>query len=150
MILKESSIEYKFHDDIELMGDQGNNEFNLSACIHILDHCYEPKKLLLNLNRKLISNGILLIVVHNPDSSLAKLLGKRWPPYCSQHPQLFTKKGMKEICNFAGFEIIKQGRTFNNFAMSMITNFLGLELKFAKKVNLRLPLGNMFYTLRKI
>ena len=69
MVLKESSLEYESYEDIEIMGDEGNNEFNLSACIHILDHCYEPQKLLLNINKKLIFNGILLIVVHNPDSS---------------------------------------------------------------------------------
>ena len=84
------------------MGNEDNQSYNLAACIHILDHCFNPQDILLQIQNRLVINGILLVVVHNPDSSLAKLLGKKWPPYCSQHPQLFTKKGMNKISELTG------------------------------------------------
>lgn len=146
--LKESSKNSKIVSDIQNLSLK-DNQFNLSACIHILDHCYDPKELLINLNNNLKSNGLLLIVVHNPESSLAKVLGKRWPPYCSQHPQLFTKRGMLKISELTGFDLIKKGRTFNNFALSMITNFFRFNINFANNINLKMPLGNMYYILRK-
>ena len=146
--LKESSKNSKIVSDIQNLSLK-DNQFNLSACIHILDHCYDPKELLINLNNNLKSNGLLLIVVHNPESSLAKVLGKRWPPYCSQHPQLFTKRGMLKISELTGFDLIKKGRTFNNFALSMITNFFRFNIDFANNINLKMPLGNMYYILRK-
>ena len=148
--LSNASINYKLLDDIKHINLKDNGNYNLSACIHILDHCFEPLKMLKNIGKTLERNGILLIVVHNPQSSLAKLLGKKWPAYCSQHPQLFSKKGLKEISKLSGFEIINKGRTMNYFALSMITNFLGIKIGFADKINLKLPLGNMFYLLRKI
>jgi len=146
--LKESSKNSKIVSDIQNLSLK-DNQFNLSACIHILDHCYDPKELLINLNNNLKSNGLLLIVVHNPESTLAKVLGKRWPPYCSQHPQLFTKRGMLKISELTGFELMKKGRTFNNFALSMITNFFRFNIDFANNINLKMPLGNMYYILRK-
>ena len=94
------------------------DRFNLAACIHILDHCFKPKDVLRSIQKKLVNNGILLVVVHNPESSLARLLGKKWPPYCSQHPQLFTKKGMSEISDKTGFKLVKQGKTLNYFSLS--------------------------------
>ena len=121
--LKDSSKNYKIYSDIKNLDKDDDKKFNLSACIHILDHCYEPKDLLININNKLKSNGLLLIVVHNPESTLTKLLGRKWPPYCSQHPQLFTKDGIFKIAELTGFKVIKKGRTFNYFALSMITKF---------------------------
>ena len=147
--LDESSTNSRIYSDINDLDKEYSNKFNLSACIHILDHCYEPKELLSNLNNKLKSNGILLIVVHNPESTLAKVLGRKWPPYCSQHPQLFTKKGILKISESTGFEVVKKGRTFNNFALSMITKFFGFKINFANNINLKMPLGNMYYILRK-
>ena len=88
--------------------------------------------------------------MHNPNSTLAKILGNNWPAYCSQHPQLFSKKSINEISKVTGFEVIKQGRTVNNFALSMITSFFGMNLGFAKNINIKFPLGNRFYLLRKI
>ena len=137
------------YKDIAQMGIEENNKFNLAACIHILDHCFKPKDVLGSIQKKLVSNGILLVVVHNPESSLAKLLGKKWPPYCSQHPQLFTKKGMSEISAKTGFKLVKEGKTLNYFSLSMVTSFFGLNIEFAKKINVKLPLGNMYYILQK-
>ena len=146
--LNETSLNYGLFNDIQEL-EKNNKKFNLAACIHILDHSFEPKKLLSQIRNKLFKNGLLLVVVHNPNSSLAKVLSKKWPAYCPQHPQLFTKKGMMEISKMSGFEIINQGRTVNNFSLSMITSFFGLNLGFAKNINLKLPLGNMYYLLKK-
>ena len=76
-------------------------------------------------------------------------MGRKWPPYCSQHPQLFTKDGIFKISELTGFEVIKKGRTFNYFALSMITKFFGLNINFANNINLKMPLGNMYYILQK-
>ena len=145
-----SSKRYSLHDDIEECDKNYDNKFNLAACIHILDHSFDPQKLLLAIRKKLVINGLLIIVVHNPNSTLAKILGNNWPAYCSQHPQLFSKKSINEISKVTGFEVIKQGRTVNNFALSMITSFFGMNLGFAKNINIKFPLGNRFYLLRKI
>ena len=143
------SLSNSIYKDIAQMGIKENNKFNLAACIHILDHCFKPKDVLRSIQKKLVSNGILLVVVHNPESSLARFLGKKWPPYCSQHPQLFTKKGMSEISAKTGFKLVKQGKTLNYFSLSMVTSFFGLNIEFAKNINVKLPLGNMYYILQK-
>ena len=56
---------------------------------------------------------------------------------------------MLKISELTGFDLIKKGRTFNNFALSMITNFFSFNIDFANNINLKMPLGNMYYILRK-
>jgi len=99
--------------------------------IHVLDHLVDPKAVLVALREKLSASAILLIVTHDEASLLAKLIGRKWPPYCLQHPMLFNPTTIKALLRSAGFDVITVAKVYNHFpAMYLVKHLcwaLGLE-----------------------
>jgi SAM-dependent methyltransferase len=151
--LQESSRESQAYCSMEEMLSAKPNtleKFDIIAAVHVLDHTYDPVKTLNELKPQLSEHGIIYIVVHNPNSTVARLLGSRWPAFCAQHPQLFTPLSICQIAKNLGFKVIRQGRTRNNFSLALLTEFLGIKIPRASQVKLRAPLGNRFYCLQRL
>jgi len=125
-------------------------KFDIIAAIHVLDHTYDPAATLEVLASLLSERGVIYFVVHNPNSNVARILGRRWPAFCAQHPQLFTPLGIARLANRLGFKILQQGRTKNHFSMKMMTDFIGLDIPYVDYIKLAVPLGNRYYFLGKI
>jgi len=60
------------------------------SAIHVLDHLVDLKTELLRIANHLEVGGVFIAVVHNEKSFMRKILRKKWPPFCLQHPQLFS------------------------------------------------------------
>jgi SAM-dependent methyltransferase len=86
-----------------------------AAMIHVLDHVLEPLAVVRDIREALQPGGVLLIVVHNSRSLLARALGRRWPPLTLQHPHLFSPKSLAQLFASAGLECIDVRRTINHF-----------------------------------
>ena len=86
-----------------------------AVMIHVLDHLPEPAAVLRDVFRALEPGGVLMIVTHNVRSWLARLLGRRWPPFTLQHPHLFSPRGMRSLVTACGFEMLDIVRTTNYF-----------------------------------
>jgi 2-polyprenyl-3-methyl-5-hydroxy-6-metoxy-1,4-benzoquinol methylase len=120
-----------------------------SALIHVLDHLLEPKVMLEEIRRCLRPNGIVLIVTHDCSSLLARLLGRRWPPYTLQHPQLFSQQSLRRTLEQSGLEVLEIASVRNFFSMTHLLRaglaIFGLPslLPNWPKPLLGLPLGNM-------
>ncbi len=80
-----------------------NNSLSLVVLIHVLDHLIQPKEMIEAINQKMVKGGIILIVTHDEKSLLTKILKKKWPPFCLQHPQLFNVKTIKKLLSNCGF-----------------------------------------------
>jgi hypothetical protein len=95
---------------------------NLSTAvaIHVLDHLLDPRQLLEHLHASLSSGGLLLIVVHNRESVLARVMGPRWPPYTLQHPQLFSPRSIRAMMDRTGFETLAIVRTLSYFPIPFL------------------------------
>ena len=65
---------------------------DLVIAIHVMDHIFDLNELFATLRSRLSRQGMFFMVVHHPGSRLARVLAKRWPPYCLEHPQLLTPK----------------------------------------------------------
>ena len=76
---------------------------DLVVGVHVLDHLTQPRAMLEWIARKLAPGGVVAIVVHNERSLLARMLGRRWPAYCLQHPQLFNPQTLKSMLERGGF-----------------------------------------------
>ena len=86
-----------------------------SALIHVLDHLLEPKARLDEIRRCLQPNGVILIVTHDCSSPLAKLLGRRWPPYTLQHPQIFSRHSLRQTLQHTGLDVLEVTSVRNFF-----------------------------------
>jgi hypothetical protein len=89
-----------------------------SALIHVLDHLLEPREVLEGLRRCLQPGGVVLVVTHDCASPMARLLGRRWPPYTLQHPQLFSKQSLHRMLENSGFKVLEIVSVRNFFSVT--------------------------------
>jgi hypothetical protein len=87
------------------------------TAIHVLDHITELSSHLEQISNALKPGGKVYFVTHNEDSLMRKLIQKRWPPFCLQHPQLFTPHSITAALERAGFDVISVQKTTNFFSL---------------------------------
>ena len=86
-----------------------------AALIHVLDHLPDPADFLGLLRGKLEDGGVALLLTHNTNSLLARILGRRFPPFALQHPQLYSPSSIARLLDRTGFEIIEVKEAINYF-----------------------------------
>jgi len=121
--------------------------YDIVVAIHVFDHIFAIEELLKSIRKILTKNGFIFFVVHNPRSIVARTLGRQWPPYCAQHPQLFSIAGVKAISERTGLKMVQTGRTYNYFSLRMILEYFGFCLSPLDNIRIKAPLGNRFYIL---
>ncbi|MCW4116985.1 class I SAM-dependent methyltransferase [Aurantimonas sp. MSK8Z-1] len=126
-----------------------------AALVHVLDHLLDPVTTLREIRETLGPNGIVFTVTHNAASTLARVLGKRFPPYTLQHPQLFTPRSISAVFNRAGFDVVEIGGATNHFPVSHIANaglsVLGMPklVPAISRMTIPIQLGNMIAVARR-
>lgn len=147
----ELNIDGRVHTTVEEALGQAPDPVNLVVGIHVFDHIFDLDSLFIVLRASLSPHGYIFFVVHNPSSAVAKLLGKRWPPYCAQHPQLFTRKGIAQLAIRHSLKLIRTSRTRNHFPLEMVAKYIGITLPAAlRSTSVTAPLGNRCYLLQAV
>lgn len=112
------------------------NQYGGIAAIHVLDHLEALSEELHRIYEHLVPGGHFFAVVHNERSLLRYLLGTRWPPFCLQHPQLFSKSTLQKTLENHGFTVLIVGRTTNYFSLRHLVivglKVLGLSSRLGK------------------
>lgn len=131
-------------------GDVEPGSVSVAVLIHVLDHILEPDELLSRILESLRPGGTLFVVTHNRASMLARVLGRRWPPYTMQHPHLFTPETMNTLLSRVGFERVSTHKTFNSFPAAYFVkaglSTVGLDaipIPSWSRPLLSIPLGNI-------
>ncbi len=124
-------------------------ELSAVVMVHVLDHVVEPLKLLAELKETLAPGAVVLFVTHDEGSLLARALGRRWPPYCVQHPHLFRPSSMTALMKEAGYKVLAIEKSVNHFPAAYLAKHalwtLGLKVPVPGFQGLTLPLklGNI-------
>jgi hypothetical protein len=144
---KNSKIDVIVHEQMTQLDDR--EKFDLIVGIHVLDHLINPF-IQLEIYKKLLSkNGKIAFVTHDFNSFLAKIMKKKWPPFCLQHPQLYSFKSFKRLATFSELNFIGSKKTTNwldlNGILLRIFGIFGKTPKFVGLNNLVIPvrLGNI-------
>lgn len=124
--------------------------------IHVLDHLPDARGLLQQVRRKLTADARVLIVTHDERSLLARVLGPRWPAYCLQHSQLFSRDSTRRFLEACGLEVVETRKSTNYFPATYLLKHLlfavGLRALAAKlrgdSFVLPLRLGNIMTVAR--
>jgi 2-polyprenyl-3-methyl-5-hydroxy-6-metoxy-1,4-benzoquinol methylase len=117
----------------------------LAVMVHVLDHLLEPADLLKQVRAKLRPSGVVAIVTHNEASALRKIMGKKWPPFCMQHPELYNPQSITKLLRSTGYQQVQVRRAKNYFPIS----FLARQAAGIAGVKLdRLPLPHTVLGLR--
>jgi 2-polyprenyl-3-methyl-5-hydroxy-6-metoxy-1,4-benzoquinol methylase len=127
------------------------------VAIHVLDHITHLDSQLRAISSVLKPGGHVCFVTHNEVSLLRKVLLRRWPPFCLQHPQLFSPESISEVLSKEGFEVIEVKRTTNFFSLRhaalVLFSVLHLPKSLAKivpPISMPMRLGNIATYARKV
>lgn len=88
--------------------DVFSNNFPTVPCevvslMGVIEHVIDPVRLLKRACALLKPGGILMLQTPNSTSSLARVMGKFWPPYAPvEHIHLFSKKALYQVLNELG------------------------------------------------
>jgi|694.fasta_scaffold97856_2 hypothetical protein len=145
--LKQFDAKITIYEDINEI--ENSDKLNTIVGIHVFDHIIEPITYIKKLTSLMRPGSQILIIVHNENSLLRKILGKKWPPFCPQHPHLFSPKTIAKILKSLDFVDIKVHKTTNWFSVRHVIKLMGtifglkIEAKLFDYINLPLKLGNM-------
>jgi len=121
-----------------------------AVMIQVLDHLLDPIATLSELKEKLLPDAKLLIVTHNEQSLLRKIVGWRWPAFCLQHPQIYNPNSITKLLEKAGYSVNSIKKTRNYFEFSFLLKHLlwafGIKVNAVPKIfnfTIGLKLGNI-------
>ena len=136
--------------------------FDLIAMIHVLDHLFDPRVVLRRALTNLCPGGLLLAVVHNVDSALAKLMGERFAIFNLFHHYFFDRRTLAELFRANGFDVIAVEPTYNRYSLGFFVRRAPgipvilrdatsrvLELSRIGSLPITLPVGNIGIVARR-
>src|SRR5262249_26604779 len=149
-------LSFTINSGIFRVSDVPAQSLSTAVMIHVLDHLLQPKEFLREVRASLEPGGVVLIVTHDCASVLARALGRRWPPYTLQHPQLFSERSLAALLQASGFDVVETVKTTNYFPLPFLMRaaltVFGLPEGFApagEKPLLGLKLSNLGTIARK-
>jgi hypothetical protein len=135
---------------VQYLDEIKTNGFDLVIGIHVFDHLLDPLADLKSLASKCQTGADLGLVVRNEGSLLRKIIKKKWPPFCLQHPQIYNPSTLKTMLGLGGWVLAKTGKSTNYFHLKHIAEMgfgiLGIPKGFSKLVpptEMPISLGNM-------
>jgi SAM-dependent methyltransferase len=83
---------------------------SLILCRHVLEHTYDPVKLLSELRGLLEPGGVVALEVPSLESKVKSIFGRFWDGYnAPYHPLHFTRRSLRAAVETAGFSVIREG-----------------------------------------
>ena len=141
-------LDVEIYEDLSQVNSQ--EKFDVVAGVHVYDHLVNLSQDLQVIFEFCNDEAKILIVVHDESSLLRKIIGKKWPPFCLQHPQLFNPETITDCLMRAGFVDVRVAKSTNWFPMrhlaTMISALFGKSsawTKFIPAQEVPLRLGNM-------
>jgi hypothetical protein len=154
--LRENAKSVEKVEIVQYLSQVTHSQYNLVIGIHVFDHLLDPLTDLIALASISKSDSHLGLVVHNEGSLLRKIVRRKWPPFCLQHPQLYSPKSLRAMLGAGGWNLDSVGKSTNYFHLDHIAQMgfgvLGLPRslsKFVPRIETPINLGNMIALAKK-
>lgn len=98
-----------------------NDSFDLVIMNHVIEHLYNPKETIKEINRILRKDGLVSIKTPQLESMERKWFGKYWMPYeAPRHLFIFSAGTLSQLLENNGYKIVKviYEKTPNNIILS--------------------------------
>jgi 2-polyprenyl-3-methyl-5-hydroxy-6-metoxy-1,4-benzoquinol methylase len=90
-----------------LPSELANETFAVITIMHVLEHCLDPRRAVLNAAPLLDENGLMVIETPNNSCRGLQQLGAAWRWLdVPRHVNFFTPKSLADVCRLAGLEIV--------------------------------------------
>ena len=135
--------------------------YDLVCSFMTLEHVYDPREIADDVNTILKKGGYFVIVVHDYESLLNRILGQKSPIIDIEHMQLFSKKSIESLFNKTNYEDIQIKDFYNHYSinywirLSPLPNLIkNIFIKLLNKFNLgkfkiKINVGNIIVSGRK-
>jgi len=108
--------------------------FDFIGCFMTMEHVRDPKLITDESMRILNKSGAVALVVHDHNSLINKVLGKKSPIIDIEHMQLFSKKSIEVLLVSSGFTNIKVKSFYNRYPLKYWVRLLPLPNKFKNMI----------------
>lgn len=141
----------KLLSELSQLDEVADGSITFGAAVHVLDHIVDPVAVLGKIRTKLTPDACFMSVTHDERSLLARLLGKRWPAFCLQHPQLYNARSIRALFGAAGFDLVFVRKSVNYFPLGFLLRqglfaAMGHDVQFLRLldgISVGLKLGNI-------
>lgn len=156
------SVRGKIVEDVLHFGVFRQRTADVVCMFQVFDHLPDPVAALDEVHRMLKLGGLALILNHDIDAPSAKLLGEKSPIVDVEHYYLYSRATLGWLAKDHGFEVLKSGSVWNDYSLAYVSRLLPLPagmkrgvqrfLEWARlaKVNVRVPLGNLYVVLKRV
>ncbi len=96
---------------------------DLLSLIHVLDHLTDTRGIVRAVKPTLRNNGIVLAVVHNIASLVARISGNAWAPLNLVHMEYFTPSTLRRLFELEGYRVLAVESTVNHFPLDHLFRF---------------------------
>ena len=126
-----ADLRRRFGDESTVVGSisevNPSIKYDVIVAHHVFDHIPDLQGLMKSIN-SLASNGATLsVVVHNHRSLLRRAMRSKWPPFCLQHPQLFSRRALAKLLEQNGWSVRVVRRQINFVGLrATLNNLVGV------------------------
>lgn len=114
--------------------------FDCIACVHVIEHIYDPVAFLRHLGRHLRPGGWVVLATPDMGSFWRPLMRRRWPFFkIPEHVTYFDQRSLQELLRRGGLEAAQPLPYPSLFSLELIGEKLGVRLPSALK-DLQVPL----------
>ena len=133
-----------------------DGSIGLAVMVHVLDHLLDPLGMMEQVRVKLRPNGAVMIVTHDETSLLRHVMRSKWPPFCLQHPEIYSPRSMRRLVEHAGYASARISASRNHFPVDFLIRHSASTLARLDLARVPLPrfqigvkLGNMMTIARR-
>jgi len=118
-----------------------DERFDLVACIHVIEHIYDPVGFAERLRQHLRPGGWLILATPDMGGFWRPLFGRRWPFYkMPEHVTYFDRKSLARLLGLAGYSEVRPLPYASYFSLDLVGEKLGIGLPGAMgRLQVRLP-----------
>jgi 2-polyprenyl-3-methyl-5-hydroxy-6-metoxy-1,4-benzoquinol methylase len=115
--------------------------FDCAACIHVIEHIYDPLRFVRDVFDRLRPGGWLVLATPNMGGLWRPLMGRRWPFFkAPEHVTYFDRAALRRLLQAGGFTDVQPVPYVSVFSLDMIGEKLGWKPPgFARRLSFRLP-----------
>lgn len=97
-------------------------QFDVVVSLHLIEHLYNPEKMLKEVHRILKPNGIFIIATPNLGGLGAKIMGKKWSGFREDHVSLKSVNEWSQLIASCRFSSLQEHTTFLS-GIPLLTKF---------------------------
>ncbi len=126
-------------DGILQAGMFPDSSMDLVTMWDVIEHVPQPAEVMSVIHRLLKPNGLFLLCFPDVGSTVARLMGRRWPFWLSVHLLYYTRTTMGEQLRRAGFEPLRFAPLFQQLQLGYV---LQRAIPYFRPAALAVPVAN--------